>query len=655
MKALIFYMQCFALLNTIFFSELKGQQNNMNSSFIYKYWFTAIGTGVYGITGTNEGGFAFTSGLAPLIMIDSTKYRVPNREEVLKFIEEADTMLNWTKKQPWTKDIPIYKCRIDGSIEWINKFYAGGVGCMIKQTKDKGFLCYARSLIVKLDSLGNTKWNINFEKDSIPGIRKTKFLTESGASDIYECKDGSFIALLNASFSLLKISKDGKAMWLKSTVFDEFETYVSVKYQREETIANYKKVYPLEMCDLIIDSTWYYVDHIGVYIPTFNVYETDDGGYMALGHNEYQCLENAKKIDTTKYKNTYTHCGTCKTKKNTNAYKEIPFKAAIEFDNTKYTKTFRDSLKKGYINETSCPGGTTVLVKNDKDGNVIWKKSFGAMSFDTQPHSDLIKLVNEKWLVHIRDCDSTGTYGDGSTIYENAHSVFYTLDNNGNTISSYSLPFFLCDPHNIALAADSGYYLMEQGTTTKTDKNFKIIWQKTGGDIYTFAATQDTGILIGGGGSILKFDKYGNYPSSDFEVNTTITGKGEVTFDIESNISGYLIIEKKVKKKNRWTQYYRFKANMPEEKEGKSFSYTELKLGDHNIIDLNKPETLNVLNINAFGLKRMEHKPSKLDIDFLGGFEYIKINTLSTGTYTYRFYSEDKDLATGTFSITDGY
>jgi len=122
--------------------------------------------------------------------------------------------------------------------------------------------------------------------------------------------------------------------------------------------------------------------------------------------------------------------------------------------------------------------------------------------------SDLIKLANGKWLVRIRDVS------EHSNVME---SQFFELDNNGNVEKSkHGINTFKCDPFAMALAADSGYFMFEQGVVTKYDKNFTFasqpLWQRrfASWDYPNYAATTDSGVLCTYRGIIFKYDKDGH-------------------------------------------------------------------------------------------------------------------------------------------------
>jgi len=140
----------------------------------------------------------------------------------------------------------LVKVNNKGNIEWAKCKFTDDFSCkygevkvdegVLKQTKDNGFIASINGRIEKYDENGNTTWKLHFDRDSIPNISKTEFLRGAQITDIYQCLDGSYIALLNAGFSLLKISKSGKPLWLKSTLFKEFNPMVFEYFENQQII-----------------------------------------------------------------------------------------------------------------------------------------------------------------------------------------------------------------------------------------------------------------------------------------------------------------------------------------------------------------------------------------------------------------------------------
>lgn len=453
---------------------------DLNSSFVYSDFSTVTLMPVTSLTETDDGGFAYVKAYQPwnFSRLDTNKIKIVS----LSRVKNTEDYTN--------SDVIciLFKVGKDGKINFAKLLNNFSGGLSLKQTKDRGYIITGFGNITKLDKNGNLQWQLYFDKDSIPGIKKSKFLTETPINDITECSEGSFIALFDASFSLLKISKDGKLLWLKSTVFDEFSP-MFFDYYAEQKLW-------IEKTDSVGINKFIYQQGGGVYIPTYNVYETEDGAYMAIGKNEYRYKDFISDY-TDSSKVFYT------TKDISNGGFEkigVPRPEKI-YGIRKYP--LNESEKAEFPKQS-----TTVVVKTDKDGKVLWTKQFGDLSYDTKPHSDLIKLANGKWMVRIRDCSESG--GCASRVY--------IIDNNGNLLTQTSIAPGICDPWGMALAADSSFYLYEQDIVSKTDKNLKVQWQrKFGGsltDVGIHAVMADTGVLSTESGVIYKFDKYGNKPFS---------------------------------------------------------------------------------------------------------------------------------------------
>ena len=499
------------LLHNSVIQLIHGQDNNQ--SYIATFWFSQCHNEIFGLTATSDGGFAFIKGVGAKKIEDNHK-----------FIEVCCNC-----KATEVKNVGgavLHKADKYGRVEWA-KYLGKWKSAKVIQTRDKGYCCSLGGRILKTDSLGNIVWDIDFETDTIPHIKKSKFLSESGASDITECSDGSFIALLSASFSLLKISKDGKPLWLKSTVFEEFSPMI-----REYNI-DVKKHWGNNP-DTIGINPFVYNRGGGVYIQTYNIYETEDGGYMAIGKNNYRY-----KGFITDYSDSNKVYITTRDLPNGGFERyEVPRPEKIYLIR-KYALKDSNDIKKFRKQ------GTTVVVKTDSLGNVLWERQFGdyswGASMSSSSGSDLIKLAGGKYLVRIRDCIKAGKHYDGQIKWGGCGSKFFKIDENGNEIwGNEKLNAFECDPDKLILAADSGFYASEGTIITKYDKNFKLLWSR-GNDITgklwsqpVLAATSDSGVVCdGGGGYIVKFDKHGSIPSQKINIETRVNRQDNGKYTLE--------------------------------------------------------------------------------------------------------------------------
>ncbi|HBS85927.1 MAG: hypothetical protein A2W91_08770 [Bacteroidetes bacterium GWF2_38_335] len=501
-------MKVFVLLILVIYSSVLFSQDTINKSFYHTNLFTedkSFSPVVRAITGLKDGGFAY--------LVTFFYCAIDSSFNIFDFSKKVDDLCCIERSDYSKLGYPyspgrslLFKVNSSNQIEWVksvfNKNFEYSASTnpnqgVIKQTCDNGLICTIHGRVTKLDINGNLQWEIYFDRDTIPGIKKSEFLKKATPSDIYECKDGSFILLLNASFSLLKISADGKPLWLKSTVFDTFDPQVEIM-RPPQTDTSFGDSIEVN------SSNWF--SGGGQNIRTSNVFETDDGGYMMIGNNCFRCkcalYELSKEQLSKKY--IYTIGGSY------NNYYQVPIHP-----------------EKLYLYGYRPAGGAClgeykpVVVKTDDQGNVKWTKTFGECMSDYP--SNLIKLANNKWLVRIRDCDRSGAF-----------PVFYTIDDDGKIIDKKEFNVFKCDPWDMTLAKDSGYYLFEQFSVTKTDKNLKFLWQQGGfypSDKSIFSATEDSGILFSDRQTIYKYNKYGDaLPEKDPIIDSIITDNNSAHF-----------------------------------------------------------------------------------------------------------------------------
>lgn len=581
----------------------------------------------------------------------------------------------------------LFKVSPTNKIEWVKSIfnrnfeynsYSNQNAGVLKQTNDKGLICAISGRVAKLDDKGNTEWEIYFDRDTIPGIKKSDFLNGAATSDIQECKDGSYILLLNACFSLMKISADGKPLWLKSTVFDEFDPIiVNFTYGMKE-----------------IPKDTFFVNSIqwhrggGKYVDTYNIYETEDGGYMAIGQSKLGGRNAYTKLQGKELENKYIYT-------HKPEYLRI-FPNIIYLADWQFRKDM-DAIDPPILMKR---GIHTVLVRTDSLGNVVWKMRFGEGS--CYYPSNLIKLANNKWLVRIRDCNKSGAF-----------PVFYTVNDNGEILKKQNISTYDCDPWDMAMAPDSGFYLFEQNVVTKTDKNLDIQWQRALGGTATYQfqhAVLNNGVICPEDGIFYKYDQYGNTivdeePTIDSISVYTIIEKDPfhdyiafaeniVHFFLSINTRYFLekqailLIEKK--KENGIKRIYERKYiseerfNCPDcEKEdliyfintsigqkikylpsGKYRDKRDLDNYERWIFDISKPMPINALMIDARDITspyanesnskklKFDGPANKLEIRSIYGFSQLVIKGLEEGEYRYTLkLPNGKKITSGKFEI----
>ncbi|MFW6222470.1 MAG: hypothetical protein ACOC3T_02535, partial [Bacteroidota bacterium] len=300
----------YILIQTIIISynNCYGQIQERSNSFIHPNIFNDVSGCILAICSTSDSGFAYIPCGGGYLQ-DTVDFRLFSTSKTGSFHGNYKSLGLITKVNK------------KGETQWMNGVFVNNKnndilsgsegGYFIKQTSDGGYLTTRWGVIVKLDDQGIKQWEIVFGRDTIPTIPKTKFLKEACITDIHECRDGSFIALTNASFSLIKISKEGKVEWLKSMVPYGFQSYF---YSGDNNSGLEKSFYDKSKKDkaykesLGIDSSYIAVRLGGVNAKAYNVYETEDKGFIAIAFAGRMEMENNKFIYDTMpdYKRYYT-------------------------------------------------------------------------------------------------------------------------------------------------------------------------------------------------------------------------------------------------------------------------------------------------------------------------------------------------------------
>ncbi|HBS86428.1 MAG: hypothetical protein A2W91_19635 [Bacteroidetes bacterium GWF2_38_335] len=430
----------------------------------------------------------------------------------------------------------LYKTNDEGEIIWaknIGNYITGRVSqrMTIKEISNNNLLvCYLGN-IIKLNSSGEKLWQINLRKDSVPEVRKSKLLSLTPISDINECKDGSLIALLDASFSLLKINPNGEIQWIRSTLFEDVNAllYDDVTDKYKNVCTNKATRKTENGTESGLDSTYYRISNYGhgggVDIRTFAVYETHDKGYIALGKNSYRCRNMITKIEKgqKEYKNYYYNgVGYC------NEYEILNPEVVYEVCNLIYPG-FYSEQKEGC---KSFDG--IVLIKTDSLGNVEWERQMGDKGFaDHLTYADLLKLEDNNFLIRIRTCDSIRyEYNNFQKrrvpIYGDAHSKVFIYNEDGDLVEDNSIWPFKLDPWWIDTSSEGGYFAGSQNNVYKLNKNLEIEWHCGYGgwasDLGYHSPTKDDGVLCIDRKIIYKIDKHGNLINDSIRIQPSVNG-----------------------------------------------------------------------------------------------------------------------------------
>jgi len=407
----------------------------------------------------------------------------------------------------------------------------------IQETSDGGYIIagYTESFtpgnfdfyIIKLDKNGNTRWEKNYGKefnDYAFYIQETpdRGYIVSGNTEYFDKeKKGFLIGILT-----IKLDKNGDKISEKIYKMKNSNLSGLVKLTSNggytilgnvttlDTIKNYIYILKLDKNgNKIWEKTYGGKGHD--FARSFQL--TSDGGYIVLGASDYYCIDKFDfyiiRLDENGDKIWERIFGTKDHENMANSIQQTSDEGYIFAGWTSY--------------ESIGQGSDIYVVKLDKKGNYIWKKVYGEKKYDDSASS--IQQTSDAGYI-VAGC--TESYSAGATdIY------IMKLDKNGNVMWEKTYGGEANDtPTSIQQTSDGGYIVA--GSTEsfgaggsdfyiiKLDKNLNKVWEKTYGDkdhsekANSICEISDGGYIVAGetpyfshGGSdfyIIKLDKNGN-------------------------------------------------------------------------------------------------------------------------------------------------
>ena len=243
------------------------------------------------------------------------------------------------------------------------------------------------AIIVKYDKDGNILWQKNWGGngyDDFTGVISTEdggfiIVGESESNDIEGLQNkGSYDAIV------LKYDKDGNLIWQKSWGGNDSERFTSVAV-------------------------------------------TEDGGFVAVGNTQFLVYEGDSRLDAIIVK--YNKDGNVLWQKSYGNELNEFYESVVEIDDYGFVVV-------GYINSSlidSKPAtdkDDAIIIKYDKDGNMLWEKSWGGSDYDE--FRKVISTQDGKIIAsgysHSTDIDGLTNKGEKDAIIVK-YSIEYNLEN----------------------------------------------------------------------------------------------------------------------------------------------------------------------------------------------------------------------------------
>ncbi|AZQ62590.1 hypothetical protein EI427_10180 [Flammeovirga pectinis] len=367
------------------------------------------------------------------------------------------------------------------------KVLGGGkydIGVSIVKAHDNGYVIAGRSVgtsgnmdmsLWKVDENGNVKWNYKF------GDSETEEVY-----DIIQTKDGGYITVGSSdSYGLsvdlkdtwvVKISAQGKLIW-RQTYGDEnsIEEGTCISETEDGGFIIGGKIISLTQEDPSGDAFVLKIDNKGIqeWRKTYGGAKNDeavgilpvDGGYTVIGNTESSgkgkwdvWMFNIDLKGTTKWERTYGGGDTEK---------------ANEFVQTEdggfvfvgYSYTFAEASLDCWV------------VKTDKDGQQMWHKSFGGLSYDegngitaTKDGGFAITGYTEVWV--------PDEYGDNTSL-EGFNTLLIKIDSKGQKQWEKSIGGVKEQRGNSLVEAKNGDFIIVGSKQTSDQNNFGVLLIRT--------------------------------------------------------------------------------------------------------------------------------------------------------------------------------
>lgn len=292
------------------------------------------------------------------------------------------TGFNWSHSMGGSEDLWVAKTDKDGNEQWEKFFGNSGTslegGTSVRQTMDGGYIIlgYAYgygyiprdSWLIKLDSLGSTRW-------------LEKFGTDHLGCSVKQTNDGGYIitGYIVASSNdiwFIKTDAGGSMQWAKNFGGNNFECGYSVQQTNDDGYIIVGETWPYgagnsdiwlvktdkygnKQWDKTFGGTWYECG--------YSVQQTNDKGYIIAGYT-WQTDKNAWIIKTDSAGNE--------------EWDKTFGGANDDYANSIQQTSDNGYIFTGYTDSYGAGGGDVWIVKLNSIGNEEWDETFGGTSMD---------------------------------------------------------------------------------------------------------------------------------------------------------------------------------------------------------------------------------------------------------------------------------
>jgi hypothetical protein len=417
------------------------------------------------------------------------------------------------------------------TIFWLHYGPGFGGGQSVQQTSDGGFIAAGSMAsdislpsdryVLKTDAQGAVQWQKTFGGPGRDAARSVQ-QTSDGGYLIAGCVDCDTAP---NSFSLLKLDNSGNTTWDRTIPGSSLDGAYAARETRSGTVpvadgfvlvgSDTNQGIALIKTDLTGSTTWQqsFASHSGWDVG-FDVEQTTDNGYVIAGYYG-------------------TEIGLIKTDPDGNLVWEKRFGTGVAL-------SVKQTAEGGYVlagrtTLSSSFGGTVpgdvVVIKSDKDGNEVWRKTFGG-SEDDGAYSIALTLDGGYIVAGTTRSYSPGSV-DSAAPWQWEDVYLIKLDANGNTswqkVKGH-LPNSSDGGASVSAVSDGGYIVTgnsnayEDGTLLlmKTDKN---------GDTVDLG-DQDLTITIPSTSGIINFTNAIDVASAGVKGFTLPHDVGTATLDI---------------------------------------------------------------------------------------------------------------------------
>ena len=482
-------------------------------------------------------------------------------------------------------DAIIVKYDKDGNLLWQNSWGGNDEEGFydILQTQDGGFIVYGYSystdieglpnkgesdaIIVKYDKDGNLLWQNSWggnSSDSFDGMIQT----QDGGFIVYGYSVSRDIEGLpnkgGTDAIIVKYDKDGNMLWQKNWGGKSLEKFYDILETQEGgfIVYGYSQSTDIEELpnkgesDAIIvkydkDGNLLWQNSWGgnSWEEFYNILQTQDGGFVVYSYSystDIEGLPNKGESDAIIVK--YDKDGNLLWQKSWGGNNEEGFSEILQTQDCGF-------IVSGNSYSTDIEGlpnkgeSDAIIVKYDKDGNMLWQKSWGGNR--SERFNEILQTPDGGFIVYVYS-ESTDIEGLPNKGYEDAIMIKYDKDGNllwQNSWGGNSWEEF----YNILQTQDGGFIVSGNSYSTdieglpnkgesdaiivKYDKDGNLLWQKNWGGnswegFYNILQTQDGGFIVSGYSDSTDIEELPNKGGRD-----AIIVKYSIEYDLENTIT----------------------------------------------------------------------------------------------------------------------